>query len=51
MSVANKLIKIAENMVNVFNKGKIEGYDEGFKAGEQAEYTAFWDEFFENGNR
>ena len=67
MSIANKLTKIAENMINVFERGKTEGYnegyeagkaevtdggyDEGFEAGKQAEYTAFWDEFFEQGYR
>lgn len=38
-----------------YNKAKEEapagGYDEGFEAGKQAEYGAFWDAFQQNGNR
>lgn len=43
MSIADKLIQIAENEPKVFEAGKA--------AGKKAEYDAFWDSFQDNGNR
>ena len=60
-TLADKLIQIAENEQKVYNagyeKGKsessdVEGsYNQGFDAGKQAEYDAFWDEYQQNGKR
>jgi hypothetical protein len=59
MSIANKLITVAENQQKVYDAGFVAGqnsgggggYDEGFSAGQQAEYDRFWDAYQENGNR
>lgn len=65
MSVAEKLTTIAENQQKVYdagyNKGKAEGGDTeaayqegltaGIKQGKEAEWSAFWDAYQENGNR
>ena len=60
-TIAEKLSYIAENEPKVYQagyeKGKSEGgdsegaYNEGFEAGKQAEYDAFWDRYQDNGNR
>ncbi len=54
MSIAQKLITIAENMPKVFEAGKSAGnggYEQGFEDGKQAEYDAFWDKYQQKGNR
>lgn len=56
MSIADKLIAIAENVQKVYDAGKAAGgsgggYDEGYAAGQQAEYDRFWDAYQQNGNR
>lgn len=62
MTIAEKLTKIAENEQKVYDAGYVRGYDdgeivgggsydEGFEAGKQAEYDAFWDAYQQNGNR
>jgi hypothetical protein len=58
MSIAEKLKTVAENMPKVFEagyaKGQAEGggsYDEGYEAGQQAEYDRFWDAYQQNGKR
>lgn len=61
MSIAEKLVAIAENEQRVYDagyeKGKAEGgnteeaYNKGVADGKQAEYDAFWDAYQENGNR
>ena len=58
MSIADKLVTIAENEQRVYDagyeKGKQEGgdtetaYSQGFDAGKQAEYDEFWDAFQPN---
>lgn len=62
MSIADKLVEIAENVPKVheagFDKGKVvgleegynEGYTEGFEAGEQSGDT-FWSSYLQNGER
>jgi hypothetical protein len=51
LTMAEKLIKIAENEQKVYDKGKAEGYQEGlvsseaYEKGKQAEYDAFWGAF------
>ena len=55
MTIAEKLTQIAENEPKVFEagyeKGKAEGgYTEGFNAGKQAEYDAFWDSYHDYGD-
>ncbi len=60
MSIADKLITIAENVQKTYDagyeKGKSEGgYDEGYEIGhiegKQAEYDRFWDAYQDYGNR
>ena len=56
MTIAEKLTQIAENEPKVFEagyeKGKAEGgYTEGFNAGKQLEYDAFWDAYQQNGTQ
>ena len=59
MSIADKLVTIAENERKVYDagytKGKTEGggdsYDRGVADGRRAEYDAFWDNLQSNGNR
>lgn len=63
MSIAEKLIQIAENEQKVHDAGYAKGvkkgseqgynngYTEGFDAGKQAEYDAFWDAYQEKGER
>ena len=62
MSIAEKLATIADNEYRVFNRGRYEGYTEGynaggkdaysigFGAGKTAEWSAFWDSFQNNGS-
>jgi hypothetical protein len=47
LTIAEQLTLIDENQQKVFDAG----YDEGFAAGKQAEYDAFWDDFQDHGNR
>ena len=51
MSIAEKLTQIAENEQRVYSVGYEKGKSEGFDAGKQSEYDAFWDSFQQNGNR
>lgn len=61
MSIAEKLVLIAENQQKVYDagcsKGRAEGggtdasYNDGYAAGEKAQYDAFWDAYQQNGNR
>ena len=66
MSIAEKLVTIAENEQKVYNAGYdsgyleasyqfdsmwSEGYEHGKEEGIQAEYDRFWDDFQQNGNR
>lgn len=59
MSIAEKLLTIAENEQRVFDAGYEKGKQEGgggdteaaFEAGRQAESEAFWNSFTNNGNR
>jgi hypothetical protein len=61
MSIAEKLVTIAENEQRVYDKGfedgKAEGgnteeaYNKGVEDGKQAEYDAFWNAYQENGNK
>lgn len=59
MAIAEKLTTIAENQQKVYDagyeKGKAESgggsYDEGYTAGQQAEYDRFWDLYQGNGTR
>ena len=63
MSIAEKLITIAQNEQRVFNRGHYEGYSEGynaggkdaysigFGAGKTAEYDRFWNGYQQNGSR
>jgi hypothetical protein len=57
MSIAEKLIQIAQNQQRVYEagyaKGKAEGgnsYEQGFEDGKKAEYDAFWDNIQKNGD-
>lgn len=45
--IAEKLVRIAENVPKVYDAG----YDEGVKAGKKAGYDEFWDTLQVNGNR
>ena len=52
MNTSEKLKTIAENVDKVYKAGRsVGGYDNGYEAGQKAEYDAFWDTFQSNGNR
>lgn len=56
MSIAEKLLTIAENEQKVydagFEAGRLSGgYGEGYEAGQKAEYDRFWNEYLQNGER
>ena len=59
MSIADKLTQIANNVPNVYNSGKTNGYNEGvgagsaqgFLLGRHQEYIDFWNSFTENWTR
>ena len=47
MSIADKLVQIAENQSKVYNAG----YEKGKAEGSDSYYNAFWDAFQQNGTR
>jgi len=54
MSIAEKLTAVAENQQKVYDAGVAAGqmqggYDQGYTAGQQAEYDRFWDAYQNNG--
>ena len=54
MSVAEKLVTVAENVAKVYEAGKAaggsaDGYNEGYAAGVQSEHDRFWDNYQQNG--
>ena len=59
MSIADKLVTIAENIEKIdsraysagYTSGGQEAYNAGIEQGKQAEYDRFWDAFQQNGNR
>lgn len=56
MTIADKLTTIAENQQKVYDAGvtkgqSMGGYEEGYTAGQQAEYDRFWDAYQMNGTR
>ena len=60
MSIAEKLVTIAENQQRVYEAGYAKGrnetdtekvYNDGVADGKEAEYNRFWDEFTWNGER
>ncbi|MBR4874777.1 MAG: hypothetical protein IKU87_03015 [Clostridia bacterium] len=53
MSIADKLVTVAENVEKVYEAGKASGngrYDEGVEAGKQEEQQTFW-EIYQRGGR
>jgi len=58
MSIAEKLVEIAQDLPKVYDAGFAAGqnaggggYAEGYEAGKQAEQSAFWDMYQQNGTR
>ena len=54
MSIADKLVTVAENVEKVYEAGKASGngrYDEGVEAGKQEEQQAFWEVYQRGGRR
>lgn len=52
MSIADKLLTVAQNQQKVYDAGFAAGQTSGgFEAGKQAEYDRFWNAFQDNGNR
>ena len=63
MSIAEKLVEVAENQQRVYEAGYAAGYeagaetgsggnyDQGYTDGQKAEYDRFWDAYQQNGNR
>lgn len=55
MTLADKLVKAANNNNKVYIKGMADGYAEGYEVGETAgiqnSYNDFWDIYQQNGNR
>jgi len=53
MSIAEKLVTIAENVHKVYEAGKatVDGYSDGVESGKQAERKAFWDAYQRGGRR
>lgn len=49
MSIADKLVIIAENMPIVFNEGQKDGFDKGMKDGEEIGYGRGYDDGFSKG--
>lgn len=58
MSIAEKLVEIAQDLPKVYDAGFAAGqnaggggYDEGYEAGKKAEYDRYWDMLQQNGTR
>ncbi len=59
MSIAEKLLTVAEGVPEVYDSGYSEGrrdgyalgVEDGVEAGKQAQYDTFWDKYQQNGNR
>ena len=51
MTIAEKLVKVADNVHKVYDTGHEIGFNTGYDDGQKAEYDRFWDGFQQNGTR